>query len=177
MRPKPEMAPKECGFNQSETVCWLYALIAWRFPCLHATARALSYINYRTVHSAAGMWCVYALYVYILNDIDKRTTNTLIQLINQSIFLFQLGHIFSNTYIKFTIKKTASRWKICWKLFSLSVTYPGNSKTTYLYSEMADTTTFESLRMFKSGRFPKVRTHQVGELPTIMSQWTWSTFT
>ena len=39
MLPKAEMVPKECECNQSETACGLCAGIAWRFPCLPATAR------------------------------------------------------------------------------------------------------------------------------------------
>ena len=39
MWPKSDMVPKECGFYQSETACGICSCIAWRFPCLHATAR------------------------------------------------------------------------------------------------------------------------------------------
>ena len=48
MVPKVEMVPKECGFNQSETACGLWAGIAWRFPCSPTTARDGELIQMRT---------------------------------------------------------------------------------------------------------------------------------
>ena len=43
-----------------------------------------------------------------------------------------------------------------------------NSNKTYVYYKMADTTTSESLRMFKLGCCLKVRTHQVRVLPKLV---------
>ncbi len=50
------------------------------------------------------------------------------------IFLFHLWHIFSNTYTQQIYnKETASHEmkRICWKLFSLLVTYPGRLNSNY----------------------------------------------